>query len=67
MTGRKYEPPLYIEMSFDEALGRYVKTDLDEVKGGRLRPKKKAGRAKRPARGVDPKGERQSDRKRQPP
>ena len=64
MTGKKYEPPLYIDMDFDEALERYVGTDPKEVE--KLGVRKKAGRKKRPAR-VDDKGERQGGRERQPP
>ncbi len=63
MTGKKYEPPLYIDMDFDEALERYVGTDPKEV--GKLEAKKKAGRKKRPARRVDGNDERQSGRGRE--
>ena len=62
MTGKKYEPPLYIDMEFDEALERYVGTDPKEV--AKLGARKKAGRKKRPAP-VDDNGERQSGRGRE--
>ena len=32
MTGKKYEKKLYIDMPFDEALGRFVGTDPKEVR-----------------------------------
>ena len=49
MTGRKLEPPLYIQMSPDEALARFIQTKPEEVtpalgqkaKGARPRPKPK--------------------------
>ena len=65
MTGKRHEPPLYIDMVFDEALERYVGTDPKEVE--KLGAKKKAGRKKRPAQVDDNKGERQGNRERQPP
>lgn len=58
MTKRKYEKPLYIEMPFEEALGRYAGTDPKELE----RPKKKTGDKKPPART----GSTSPDRKRQP-
>ena len=63
MIGKKHEPPLYIDMDFDEALERYVGTDPKQVE--KIETKKKAGRTKRPARRVDGNGERQSGRGRQ--
>jgi hypothetical protein len=32
MTGRKYEPPLYLDMDFEEALERFGTTDPKEVR-----------------------------------
>jgi len=43
MTGRKLDRPLYIEMDFDEALTRFVKTDPKEVEDSIRRAKEAAG------------------------
>jgi hypothetical protein len=50
MTGRKYEPPLYLDMDFDVALERFGKTDPKEVKDlmEREKRKKKAGKERGP-------------------
>lgn len=32
MTGKKTEPPLHLDMPFDEALRRFVQTKPEEVK-----------------------------------
>lgn len=48
--GKKYEPPLHIDMDFGEALERFGATDpkeLDELLK-RDKNKKKAGKAKDP-------------------
>jgi hypothetical protein len=46
MTGRKYEPPLYLDMDFEEALERFGTTDPKEVKElmERAKEKKPPGR-----------------------
>jgi len=46
---RKYEKPLHIDMSIEEALERFAGTDPDELpENARLRRAKKAGRKKHP-------------------
>lgn len=41
MTGRKYEPPLFLDMDFEDALGRFGTTDPKEVKELMERAKEK--------------------------
>lgn len=41
MTGDKYEPPLFIDMDFGEALERFGQTDPKEVKESIERAKEK--------------------------
>lgn len=50
MTGRKYEPPLYLDMDFEEALERFGTVDSKEVKVsiGRAKVKKPPGPDKAP-------------------
>ena len=41
MTGKKYEPPLHLDMDFAEALKRFGKTEKEEVDKSIERAKKK--------------------------
>ena len=41
MTGKKYEPPLHLDMDFEEALRRFAQTDKQEVDESIKRSKKK--------------------------
>jgi len=41
MTGKTYEPPLYIEMDFEEALARFAQTDKKEADALAQQSKKK--------------------------
>ncbi len=41
MTGKKYEPPLRLDMDFGEALERFGKTDKNEVDKLLMRSKRK--------------------------
>jgi hypothetical protein len=61
MTGRKYEKPLYLEMPFEEALGRYAQTDPVEIPDNKKlrkqdRPPKprKCDRSRKPRSPVKP-------------
>lgn len=47
---KSYEPPLHLDMDFEEAIKRFVKTDKKEADelGKRSKSKKKAGKAKDP-------------------
>ena len=40
MTAKKLEPPLFIDLPFDEAMRRYVQTKPGEVQPPPRRPKK---------------------------
>ena len=42
MTGKKAEPPLFINMDTDEALARYIQTKPEEVEPPRSRKRKGA-------------------------
>ncbi len=52
MTGRKLDPPLYLDLPADEALARFIQTKPEEVKpapgqtakAARPRPKPKPGK-----------------------
>jgi len=49
MTGKKYEPPLHLDMDFEEALERFGGTNKKEVdKLLRRTKRKKAGKAQDP-------------------
>ncbi|MEZ5881144.1 MAG: hypothetical protein R3D35_10850 [Nitratireductor sp.] len=47
---KNYEPPLHLDMDFDEALRRFAQTDKKEADelSERTRKKKKAGKVKDP-------------------
>lgn len=50
MKGKKLEPPLYLDMSTDEALGRFIQTKPEEVEPppGRKKKPAKASKARKP-------------------
>jgi hypothetical protein len=41
MTGKKYEPPLYLDAGFEEALTRFAQTDKSELEASMARAKSK--------------------------
>ena len=58
------KPPLYLDMEFEEALGRFMQTDPEELKRNKEKRRKKAGGTRPPAR---EKGGPDCSRKRGPP
>lgn len=49
MTGKKQEPPLYLDMDFEEALQRFIGVDPAELPNDKRISQKKAPKRKPPA------------------
>jgi hypothetical protein len=55
MTKKTYDDKLFLDMPFEEALGRFAKTDMEEVRASIARSKKAqpiGGKVRKPPKAV---------------